>query len=214
MPKQRPQLQNPKHQRRSRRPKPSYSTSMIQSISTIQNSTDSRIIRMVKAVDKGTVTGTAADLFGSITFTLNDLSEVTSITNLYDQYRIDKIDAYFLPLNQPVNSGVTALASGMLVTAVDYDDNGTPGSLAVVLNYDNVKVHPAGQSHTISFVPHIATAAYSGAFTSYANMSSQWIDAVSNTVVHYGLKYGVTGSTYWPVWRVICRYHISLKSSR
>lgn len=36
--------------------------------------------------------------------------------------------------------------------------------------------------------PRTAMAAYSGAFTSYANMSDQWIDLNSTSVQYYGFK--------------------------
>jgi len=36
--------------------------------------------------------------------------------------------------------------------------------------------------------PHIATAAYSGVFTSFKNEPSTWIDVASPGVQHYGLK--------------------------
>lgn len=137
------------------------------------------------------------------------------MTNLYDQYKIDYIDCYFVPLNQPVIATTTSQGSGILFTAVDYDDTGTPASLAVVLNYANVKMHPAGQAHTLSFKPHVAVSAYSGgAFGAFGNQASQWIDAASMSVTHFGVKYAITGSANWPVWRMICRYHLSFKSSR
>lgn len=182
----------------------------------MQKSTDSRIIRAAKIYDKGTLTGGAADVLGSLTFQLNDLPEAASFTNLYDQYRVDRIDVEFVPLNRAVIAGTTALASGLLAVSVDYDDTGTPASLAVVLNYQNCKVTQAGRPFAISFEPHSASAAYvqAGTFTGYQNDARQWHDAASLTVLQFGLKYAITGSTYWPVWRVIARMHVSFKSPR
>jgi hypothetical protein len=204
----------PKRRRPRRTPAPE-STSLIQNVTSIQRSTDSRIVRAAKIVDKGSLSGGAADVLSSLTFTLNDLPEVASFTNLFDQYRFDSIDVYFIPLTSRVLPASAALvSSGLLVSAVDYDDSGVPASLAVVLNYQNAKLHPAGTPHTISFVPHVAINTYTGAFGAFANASKQWIDAASQSVVHFGIKTAITGSSNWPTWRVICRYHVSFKSPR
>jgi hypothetical protein len=158
-----------------------------------QKDGDSVIRSLDKVVDKGTLTGAAADAFFTFQFYLSDLPEYASMTTLFDQYRITKIELYFEPLcNRVYANGAANQVSGLLATSIDYDDNGTPGSLAVVLNYENVCLTPAGEKHLVAFRPHAAISAYGGGvFGNYANVASPWIDAASPNVVHYGVKYAL-----------------------
>ena len=80
-----------------------------------------------------------------------------------------------------------------LTVVRDFDDANVLTTLAAYAQYDPCYVKRLDQPLIkFSIVPHIAMAAYSGAFTSYANRQKQWIDVASADVIHYGYKYAVT----------------------
>lgn len=184
----------------------------------LQKTGDNRVVTVVKLVDKGAITSsTSVDTLGGFAFSLSDLNEVTSFTNLFDQYKIIKIQVELIPLTIPATMNATgAFYSTALLMAIDYDDSGTPASLQVVKNYQNVRIIPPGTQrvYKFAFEPHMALAAYSGSFTSYANLKPRWIDASSTGVVHYGLKYGVATSAVQVQFQVLTRYVVQFRNVR
>jgi len=128
----------------------------------------------------------------ALNFTLNQMQNVSALTSLFDQYRIEKVEVWILARNGGVALGASAFY-GQLLSVIDYDDS-TTISAAQAEAYSNCVISDARVGHYRAFVPHIATAAYSGTFTSYANENSPWIDCASSTVQHYGLKAVVTAA--------------------
>jgi len=78
---------------------------------------------------------------------------------------------------------------------IDYDDASALSSAANASAYTNCVVMNPGESCERVFQPRMALAAYAGAFTSYANVGPQWIDAASNAVQHYGVKFWIPVAT-------------------
>jgi hypothetical protein len=111
-------------------------------------------------------------------------------TALFDQYRIREVEVRFISPYKTQQLAATPYL--MLHTVNDYDDY-----TAVIPNVmqENETYRQEclsyGRDLTRRFVPKVAMAAYSGAFTSYANVSDQWIDCGSPNVQYYGLKYSL-----------------------
>ncbi len=151
-------------------------------------------------------------------FQLAQLDQYTSYTAVFDQYRITKASVQFRPMYtaQPLTTTLTTFVP-LIYTVVDYDDNNSPGTIAVMREYQNCNIHEY-ETFTHEFVPHMALAAYSGAFSSYANRAKQWIDCASATVQHYGLKCGVTpgfsGQTNLQIWNVSARLEVEFRNVR
>jgi len=122
-------------------------------------------------------------------FQFNQVPNTTSWATVFDQYMIARID-FWLCVSQTNNGG----HNGQLYSAVDYDSAASTTE-AGIQQYQNGISGNFITGHFHSFVPHIALAAYSGAFTSYANRSHQWIDSASTTVQHYGMVFGVSQTT-------------------
>lgn len=128
------------------------------------------------------------------TFKLSDLVQATTFTALYDQYRISKIKVIIgrTANMQPVGNATQALTfpSQQLWYVVDTDDASTPGSLSVIQEYAKAQCRNVLEDKEvhISWKPSCADALYAGAFTSYGNRVSPWIDCSSPSVEHYGLK--------------------------
>jgi hypothetical protein len=119
-------------------------------------------------------------------FRVNDSPGVVDLLTVFDQYRLRGATLTLSP-QKPGNFNATDIVP-RLWTCLDYDDSNTV-TRSQILQYDTVAVTPPAAGVTRSLVPRMALAAYgSGAFTSYANVEPQWIDAASPLVEHYGVK--------------------------
>jgi hypothetical protein len=116
-------------------------------------------------------------------FTLNLIDQVAALTSVFDQYRIDEVEVWMY-----ADNGAGTMETVGLYSAVDYDDVTGVLSPAVIGDFGNCVVSTLAQGHYRRFQPHIAVAAYSGAFTSFANEPAPWIDAASPAVQHYGFR--------------------------
>lgn len=142
-------------------------------------------------------------------FILNNLNDITSLGNVFDQYRIDEIEAWLEPTVQ-----VDGTALGQLLSNVDYDDAAAPGSVAAHAEASNIITTNGLTSHYHRWKPHCAIATYAGAFTSYANVVSPWIDFASPSVEHYGLKASTSVAGTAHVYTLRYRYHFTVKNVR
>lgn len=143
-------------------------------------------------VDGSTLIQTSlADLQFGLTVQLNSFPGSGDWRTVFDRYRIKGISVTLSPVITTITANNVILPR--LWTAIDYDDANVV-SRASIQQFDTCVVSPPGSGITRTWVPHVALAAYSGAFTSYANQESQWIDIASDTVQHYGLKVVVEGA--------------------
>jgi hypothetical protein len=136
-------------------------------------------------------------------FTLADFSGQASLVAVFDQYRIEQIETW-LTATSP-----NAVASfPLLTTAVDLDDANAPTVVNSVEDHLGAITSDGPGGHYHRWKPHIAVAAYSGSFTSYTNIPSQFIDSSSPSVQHYGFKAacystGAISITYDLVFRAV-----------
>lgn len=148
--------------------------------------------------------------------TFSILDQSSTYVALFDQYRIVEINWRFRPQFSGINFSTTDNVP-LLYTVIDYDDNTNPASLAALREYQNCQTHMY-ESFNMRCVPHCANSLYSGAFTSYGNMTSPWIDLNSVGVLHYGLKLGITagnvGQTNLQRWYVTCTLTVQCKNVR
>lgn len=159
------------------------------------------------------VSNSAVAVFYAQAFVASAIDQISSLTAVFDQYRIAEVEIWFWPRITP-GTGVTVDA-GMMATAVDYDDANALTTFPQALDYQNVLVSDGRQGHYHRFVPHVALAAYSGAFTSFANKPAPWIDAASTGVQHYGIKAAWTAtdvSLY--TYSVQARLHMEFRNVR
>jgi hypothetical protein len=153
---------------------------------------DNNIFNIVQTTNIGTVLTSSATLpvFGSLYFTANaHISQFSSFSAVFDQYRIMEIEVWL----QPTTSAATSLGSNTstFCSVIDYDDSNTPLTMSSLYQYENTILGNTANGHYRKFRPHIATAAYTGSFSGYENQKSQWIDVASSTVQHYGVKMGI-----------------------
>ena len=166
----------------------------------------------------------------SFAFCLNDLSQKTTFTGLFDEYRFDKVVVNFRPLiSSNVNASTALTAAGFatqnlvdpgtIIIAIDNDDysDATSDALRQVSGSQIFRcIQPNDIVVTINR-PKISTAVYQGAFTGYGSTNS-WIDCETTAVQHFGVKcaidaYDSTAPTPQH-WCVDCEYTVSFRGVR
>jgi hypothetical protein len=158
----------------------------------------------------GTIVGEAS---WSYKFTLDSLPNYTEFTALFDQYRIDRITFQAIPMQNTYAIPATQKDVGQLYAVVDNDDVSS-ATVADLSQYPNLKVVNFDERLRLTFKPRFASAAYSGAFTSYANTSG-WIDCGSPSVEHYGVKLVIGQSNdVVPSWNIFYTVDLSFRAVR
>jgi len=144
----------------------------------------------------------------AFSFSLNSIANATSLTNIFDTYRIIAVRAQFIPNETAQGSG------GPVYTVIDYDDTSTT-SLTAALQYDTLQVAPAGAFFERNFAPRVAVSAYAGtSFGSFAQLNNTWIDTASSSVAHYGLKAVVPPSPNPPLWTILFTLTFQFRNTR
>jgi len=156
---------------------------------------------------------TTVAVFFTQYFTASMVDQISSLTAVFDQYRIDEIEVWFIPRIGASNEGAT-VDQGLFASVVDYDDATALSTFAQALDYSNVMVTNGRDGHYRRFKPHCAIAAYSGAFTSFVNEPSPWIDAASTGVQHYGVKTAWTATDVLYSQSIQARFHMSWRNVR
>jgi len=154
---------------------------------------------------------TSIPTFSAASFQLTDIGQYNSWTNIFDQYRIREIEVWLVPQQSETTANTSM---GLMTSVIDYDDATALTTIANALDFENALTTSGMAGHYRRFVPHVAMAAYAGAFTSFANVSSPWIDAASPTVPHYGLKTAWTPTTSAQNYSLIARYHLQFRNVR
>jgi hypothetical protein len=144
-----------------------------------------------------TVSANTGDTVNAFYVTLGNMPNPTDFTALFDQYRILEVAFTFTPYaTSSTSASVSTTFPGIIGSWIDYDDANLPANIQEGQQYDSFQRNTATLPFTRIVKPRSASAAYSGAFTSYQNVYGQWIDAASPNVQFYGLKTVITGSTY------------------
>lgn len=174
-----------------------------------------QILRLTKTIYGGVLTSSlTVPVFGAFNFAFNQIDDYASFAPVFDQYRIDWVEWLSQPDNT-VNANAATTTNGQLASVVDFDDSNVLSTVGEAFDYNTAVVSTGSFQHYHAFKPRIAVAAYSGAFSSFANQSSQWIDIASPGVQHYGVKVAWSVSTNAVFsQQVFYRLHVSLRSTR
>jgi hypothetical protein len=173
-------------------------------------------------VDAWLVSQAVGDTANVLTVTLTQLmggsGNLSAFQGIFDQYRIEVVEAWLVPNQNAIASATTYASSPNLGTVIDYDDPAPVSTFLGLTGYANfIRTEPYEKQRRC-FKPRIAYAAYSGAFTSYANQAAGWIDMASPTVQHYGVKVACTpdGNTSGPhaAWDLYYKAHVSFRAVR
>lgn len=148
--------------------------------------------------------------FSAVGFVISALDQFSTLAALFDQYRIREIEVWIVP---QLDASISVPQSNF-ATVIDYDDSNLLTTYAQALDYVNCVSTNGAMAHYRRFVPHVAAAAYSGAFTSFMNVTAPWIDAASSGVIHYGIKAASTAGTKTCVYDLTYRIHSQWRNVR
>ncbi len=167
---------------------------------------------------------TATDVFAAWAFCLADVPNITALSSLFDQYRIDEIQFRLRTRNPAVtvqNAASPNYATTSPLIVVDRDDAAAPTTLSELQQYDNCNCFSTQDSIDIVFEPSITPSVFSGgAFSGYAvdESGKYWLDVANTSIPHYGIKIAmpalVTSTTQKFDWDVEAVYKVSFLNIR
>lgn len=150
--------------------------------------------------------------FGAIKFLASSFPAFADWAAAMDAYRLRKVRVLFQPKvnqhNLTTKAVATTTSPSVLLTALDYDDATALSTLSSIESYQSLKIHPLFDQASRNVVPKLARAAYSGGvFNGFTQDDSDvWVDAASNNVEYYGIKWATTATggsqTTFPEWYV------------
>jgi len=172
-----------------------------------------------QTVNLGTINSTATpgtEFDGAYYFYLNQLSGVTGLGAVWDQYKFIQVTLNFQPVFSQLSfTSASGGVAGNFITALDYDD-ATSTTYSMLEQYDTAHHTPAYVAQSRTLTPRLAVAVYAGAFTSFANQRS-WLDINSPSVQHYGVKYACTNNNSavaTTIYNVIALYTVAFRAVR
>lgn len=126
-------------------------------------------------------------------FKLNDLpaASVLDITALFDKYKLAYVKMDFLWGRTVAAGQSTATFNGSMLFhwVKDFTEVGNPGSLAKLMEYQNVqtRVLDAEKPFSIKIKPRMSRQVKSISGTGYSS-GRGWVDCTDEDVDHYGIK--------------------------
>jgi hypothetical protein len=176
-----------------------------------------QLFNIVQEASLGTITSSATpgtEIDGAYYFYLAQLDGTAALVAVFDQYRFMQVSISFIPRCSVTGTTGTVFPTpiGQLLTAIDYDDAAST-TAAVLRQKETAQITTCTEQQTRTLSPHAALAAYSGAFSSYANMSKMWIDANSQSVQHYGVKFAILNCNFAStiIYDVYARYVVQFR---
>jgi len=149
--------------------------------------------------------------FANFAFQLNQVDQYSSLQQVFDQYRVDWVEIWLVPR---VGTNTNNSANfGQVVSCIDYDDSNALATYQAGCDYNNALQSSGLNGHYRKFKPRMATAAFAGTFTSYANQRS-WVDTSYPAVYWYGAKFAITATSATPVFDLQWRALISFRCVR
>lgn len=151
---------------------------------------DNTVHRIVQSKSLGNQIGSlsSSSAVYSKNFTTGDIQQYSSFASVFDQYKFVKCEIWLTPFGPGTTTTYANTTGARFYTVTDYDDSNNLTSSGQAMQYENVTMTNLNEGVYRSVEPHIAVAAYGGAFTQFKNEKSGWIDVASSSVQHYGVK--------------------------
>jgi hypothetical protein len=184
---------------RSTRPNPTNGLSLEQSI-TLEMS-----VATPGFIASSATTGLYT--YASFQAAISAYAGASSLLAVFDQYRIEQVECW-IEISAPNNTG----SLPELYSCVDLDDANGPTSVGQVQDHLGAIVSGGLAGHYHKWRPHVAVAVYSGAFTSFSNAESCWIDSASPNVQHYGLKAATLSTGALFSFNIVSRVVVSFRA--
>lgn len=156
----------------------------------------------------------ASAIVDYLNFQVNDLPQISTFRNLFDQYRIRNVVVAFKAQATQTYTGNSSGDVPSITTAIDYNDNSAAGIPAV--EYQNAVTNPMTTSFVRSLQPRTAQPVYNGALSTAYLMGNKdlWIDLAYPQVPHYQLivNIGTTSIDNQFVYSVDVLYTVEFKN--
>lgn len=143
---------------------------------------------------------------GAFRFCLQQAANIAEITNLFDNYRISKIDLMFnftnngqdiqlSPATLPTGTGMSAIP--IMHYCYDPDDNVTPASRTTILENGYCETRQLAKPFTLTLTPRAQQAVVGGTAGAGGVLPlATWLDSNSPQIYHYGLKFWIDQFPY------------------
>lgn len=130
---------------------------------------------------------------GAFRFNLSQASNISEITNLFDNYRIVRVKLMF---NLSGNSGEISGANGFPIPLINYaydpDDNTAPAARTNVLENGYCQTRRLDKPFSITLTPRAQQSVTGGVGGAGGLLpTSTWLDCNSPAIQHYGLKFWI-----------------------
>lgn len=182
-----------------------------------------RDVQFPGATGPNLITETGLNQHLAYTFTVDDVVNASDFTNLYDQYRINKITV-FLERYQNSTSAVSNFNPNNQKICVvhDYDDANPLTQEDDYLEYSNCRRYNIignGSIRIVLYPKILNTVLNVGGSVAQTLMSSNrvWLNTEQDEVPHFGIKMFVPAgisTTDTPLFKVRVKYHLSFKNSK
>lgn len=160
----------------------------------------------------------------AVEFRADSLANWTTLSALYDQYRINKVVLKLIPMMNVSNANVATSSAqnpGLIMSVLDYDDSTPLAALTDYFQYANFKQQPmiSGRVHTRILTPCVRDIMLNsgGASVAAGVKKRQWIDCSQGAITHNGVKiymdpwYSVNSAQ---TYQVIATYYVSFRGVR
>ncbi len=151
-----------------------------------------------------------------VNFALNGVAGSSTLTSLFDLYKIDAVRLTVRPNNTAIalaDPTVTSLVP--IYWVIDYNDSAPLGSAAAATEYDNCMVLSPGESGERTFCPMYKMVTASAAGTDYVSKRGDWLASSSDDIFHYGCKFyipaGAAVQTFLQTWTVEIEYFFTFR---
>lgn len=177
---------------------------------------DNQVFRLTQSVEilNWVSSSATVPVFAQANFNVGQLDQITSLAAIFDQYRIDQVEIWWIPHTTSNPTQAAANGPGLAHSVIDYDDSNALTTIGQALDYTNCVAASGVAGHYRRFKPHVAVAAYQGTFAGYSNVTSPWLDLASTTIQHYGFKIALSPSTVTTSWDLLYRLHCSFRNVR
>lgn len=147
-------------------------------------------------IDGGAVYPQTSAVGTSYVFKLSLIPGYTEIQNMYDFYRITRIDVLYEPASRAGPATATTTAPGTVIAVgPDYDES-TAVAFATMLERTTTQIFSTLEKWEVSFVPRISDVTYGNGVTSGYGLGAKnaWVDTSSDTS-YYGFNFAFPATT-------------------
>lgn len=138
------------------------------------------------------ITTGGADIFIGLNFALSYLPNATDFTNLFDQYRINKVVVKYIPNRTEASAGTASELEGQFTSVLDFNDATPVASMNELYEYENFRLTRGTRIHTRVFTPASIDAIQGAPGIQTGNPTwKQWISTQYPDVPHFGMKVGI-----------------------